>query len=154
VQVLEYEHERSLLCQRLQEAAPRGESVRAAVCCGVFGLEPDERAQVPLKPATILLARDGHGHRRPQLRLRLVRVVGLEDPGLRLDDLGERPEGDTVAVGERAAVPPVDEVRPLLDRPEQLVDHPALADPPHTDERDELRLAFAVGAIEHLAQER
>ncbi len=45
-------------------------------------------------------------------------------------------------------VAPVRELGPLLDRLEQLVDEPALADPRHADEGDELRLAAAAGALE------
>ena len=50
---------------------------------------------------------------------------------------------------------PVDEpVVAGLDRLEELVDEPALADARDADERDELRLALAQHAAERLAQER
>ena len=43
------------------------------------------------------------------------RVVGLQDAGLGLDHLAQRPERDALAVGKRAAAPPRDQLRQLLD---------------------------------------
>ena len=51
---------------------------------------------------------------RVELLLRRRGVVGLEDPGVRLDDLAERPEAHALAVGKGASLPPGDEVG---DRP-------------------------------------
>ena len=65
--------------------------------------------------------------------------VALEDAGLRLDDLGERPERDAVSVGEAAALAPGDELRVGVDDARELVHEPALAHPRDGDERDELR---------------
>ena len=67
------------------------------------------------------------------------RVVGLEDPGLRLHDLAERPEAHAARrTARRTALAPGDELGVGLDDLEQLVDEAALADPRDADERDEL----------------
>ncbi len=74
-----------------------------------------------------------------ELVRRLLRRVGLEDPRLRLDHLGQRPEGDAFAVGQRAALAPVGQLGLALDHLRELVDETALADPGNADEGDELR---------------
>src|SRR5206468_9784520 len=66
------------------------------------------------------------------------------------DDLAERPERDTVAVGKAAALPPDDIV--LTQGRQQLEHEPALADPRHAYKRDQLRRALAPSAIERVAQ--
>ncbi len=73
------------------------------------------------------------------LRRDVVRRVLLEDAGLRLDDLAERPERDPVAVREAAALAPGDELGVGLDDAVELVDEAALADAGDADEREELR---------------
>src|SRR5581483_9718457 len=75
-------------------------------------------------------------------------AVRLEDPGLRLDDLAERPVRHPLAVGKGAALAPDDQLRVVLDDAGELVDEPALADPGHPGERDELGLALLPGARE------
>ena len=75
-----------------------------------------------------------------ELLRRGVGAFGLEDSGLRLDHLAERPEGHAFAVRKRAAVAPEHEAElARLDRLEELEDEPALADPRDADEREELR---------------
>ena len=76
---------------------------------------------------------------RVELLLRRRGVVGLEDPGVRLDDLAERPEAHALAVREGAALPPGDDLLVGVGDLEQLGDEAALADAGHADERDELR---------------
>src|SRR5437763_9853289 len=75
------------------------------------------------------------------------RVV-LVDAGLRLHHLADGPEADARAVRQRAALPPPDQLWRLLDPLEQLRDQPRLADPGDADQRHELRLAAADGAVE------
>ena len=82
---------------------------------------------------------------------RLRRVV-LGDAGLRLDHLGQGPEGRSGPVRERAALAPVGELVARADRLHQLVDEPALADAGNADERHELRrplLACATQGVPH-----
>ena len=76
------------------------------------------------------------------------------DPGLRLDDLAERPERDAVAVREAAAVAPGDDLLVVRDGLPELGDEPALADSRHADERHELRRAIDADARERTEQER
>ena len=133
VQVFEHEHERPLGREVLEEAAPGRERLVAGVaaCLRPAG-EPDERAQVRLDPGSS--AGD-----RTQLRLGVGLAVAFEDAGLRLDHLAERPERDALSVGEAAPVAPVDQLGMPLDRMEELEHQPALPDPGHADEGDELR---------------
>ena len=51
----------------------------------------------------------------PELGLDRRGRVCREDPRVSLDDLGQRPEGDAVAVREGAALAPEDQLRPAID---------------------------------------
>ena len=73
-----------------------------------------------------------------ELRLGLLRRVGLEDPALRLDDLPQRPERDPLAVGKTAPLPPAHEARPVVDVGEQLRAEAALAHPRLTYDHHQL----------------
>ncbi len=85
----------------------------------------------------------GHDRRRRHQLLRGgMGRVRLEDTRLRLDDLAERPEGHTLAIRERAALPPRNQLVVAVDDPAELVQEPALADPGYADQRDELCRAF------------
>ncbi len=79
--------------------------------------------------------------------------VAVEDSRLRLHHLGKSPEGDTLAVGERAPLPPVDEVRISLNLREELRDEPALPDARDADECDELRRRLPLDALEGVDQQ-
>jgi hypothetical protein len=138
VQVLEDDDERAVLGELLEEAPPRCE--RLAPLGRDVGCEAEQRTEVPAHPVV--------GDGRLELRLDLLRRVALGDAGLGLDHLAERPERDPVAVGEAAPVPPADQLRVLLDAPEELEDEAALADPGHADDRHELRRALLPGARE------
>ena len=107
VQILEDEHQRPLLGQRLEQAAPRRERLVAAVARVLAGrAEADERAQEAADPAALRLVGEDVLEHRGQLRLGGVERVALEDPGLRLHDLAERPVAEALAVGQRPALPP------------------------------------------------
>src|SRR5438552_4082931 len=86
--------------------------------------------------------------RTRQLRFHLVAAIGLENPGLRLDHLGQRPVADSLAVWQRASLPPMRQLPASLDRLEQLPYEPALADAWDTDERHELRRTLLTRALE------
>ena len=75
-------------------------------------------------------------------------AVRLEDAGLRLGDLAERPEARRPRRRERAAAPPGHQSRLDVGRGEELRDEAALADPGHADDRDELRPRFARRPLE------
>ena len=79
----------------------------------------------------------------------LVGTVGLEDPGLRLDDLAERPERDSLAVRKRTPLTPDDELGIVVDDAKSSRHEPRLLPiPGHADERDELRLALGPSACQ------
>ena len=71
----------------------------------------------------------GLGDRLIELGGERVLVVGLQDPGLGLHDLSQRPEADPVAVGEAPAFPPGDEIRELIDVAGELAHQTRLAEP-------------------------
>ena len=153
MQVFEDEHERTPVGQRLEEAPPGREALalrRSRVLAGA--LQPDEAPEPSRHP--LGLARivghllDGRAQLALDIRLR----VGLEDSRLRLHDLRQRPEADAFAVRKRAALAPGREVRLGLDRLEELVDEPRLADPRDADEGDELELTLRAGAFERVAE--
>ncbi len=128
-------------CRQAAKAAPRSSPrmLRSS-------LEPDERPEM----ASMRAASAGPGTRSrtdsPELPLRRLGVVGLEDAGLALDDLAERPERDAVA-GTAASAPDASRSTrpPLFGRAEELVDEAALADPGLADDRHELGRATVAG---------
>jgi hypothetical protein len=94
------------------------------------------------------------GDRRFELRCGDFSRVGLEDARLRLDDLAQRPEGDPLAVGQTAALPPVDQLGLCVDVREQLGGESAL---PHTrlaNDRDQLHRALLRRPLERPDQKR
>ena len=68
--------------------------------------EADERPQVALDPVGLPRLGNSAPTAWPSLAAGFAVVVGLEDARLRLDHLAERPEGDALAVGQRAALAP------------------------------------------------
>ena len=154
VQILEHEHERPLLGQRLEQAPPGRERLVAAVARVLARrAETNERAQETADPAALRLVGEDVVEHGRELRLGGVERVALEDPGVRLHDLAERPVAQALAVGQRAALPPPDQLRVTVDELEELADEPALADPGHARQGHELRLEIAAAAIERLGQE-
>src|SRR5262249_20279551 len=122
---------------RLEQPPPGRERLLAFGALRAF--QADERPSLTREPFAFLLAFDEGSDHRDELLLRRRRVVRLEDPGVRLHDLAERPEAHALAVRERPALAPVDQVGIGLSDLEQLGDEPALADAGDADERHELR---------------
>src|SRR5438046_3128002 len=98
-----YEHERVLLRNALEIPPPGRERLRT-VGCGVVA-KADERLEVAQHPVTVALV---HGllDGLAELSVRIFLLVVLVDAGLRLDDLGQRPEADAGSVGQRPTLPP------------------------------------------------
>ena len=142
VQVLEDRDQRARLGERLEEAAPGGERLLTGARELLVGLEADERAEVTLEPHDLGGVGDMRLDRVEQLGRRALGIVALEDPGLGFHDLGQRPEADALAVGQALPLEPAEQLRLLLEGSEELENEPALADPRHADERDELRLTL------------
>ena len=154
MEILEHEHKQPLLGQRLKETPPGRERLATTVTAQHrFALQANERAKVRLDPARIACIVDRIGDRHPQLLRRLRLAVTLEDPGLRLDDLRQRPKGDPVTVGKTATLAPGDQLRVGVDAPRQLIHQPALTHTRNSDERDQLRDPFLADAIERIAKD-
>ena len=148
VEVLEDEHERTLLGEALEEPSPGGEGLVAAVPAELRLLrEAGEREQVRLDPGRVVLG-ERVRRRATELLGHLGGRVLLGDPGLRLDDLGERPQRDAVAVREAASLAPGDELGIRVDDALELVDEAALPDARDADEREELRRSRVTSAVE------
>ncbi len=88
-----------------------------------------------------------------EFRLGDLSGVGLEDPGLRLHDLTERPVRGALSVRQRAPLAPCDELLVGVDDAAELVEKPALPHPGHADERHELRRAIASRPLECVHEE-
>ena len=132
----------------LEEPAPGGEQLLALGRGG--GLDPEQRQQPLAEPRAL----GALGKHRVELRRRDLGRVGLQDPGVGLDDLAERPEGDPLAVRQAPALPPGDELGPGVDVGAELGDDPALAEPGLADDRDELDRVGGDGLVEDALQER
>ena len=128
-------------CSSASASKNRRHAANASSCepGDIAGL-PDERTQVRQHPLRVLV--DQLLDRARELRLDLVVAVRLEDAGLRLHHLAERPVADALAVRQRTSLPPVRQLAAALDRLEELADEPALADARDADQRDELRRAL------------
>lgn len=146
MQILEDEHERPLVGERLEEAPPGGERLvtPVAAALGPAG-ECDQGPQMRLDPRI--------PGRFAQLPPGHLIAVALEDAGLRLHHLPERPEADAVAVGQAPPVTPGGELAFLLDPVVQLEYQAALPDPRHADERHKLRRALLPHAVERPQQQ-
>ena len=154
VDVLDDEDERALLGETLEEAAPGGERLVPAIASELrLAGEAEEREEMRLDPRLVARAGERVLDGLVDLRRDLLGRVLLEDAGLRLDDLAERPQRDPVAVREAAALAPGDELGIGVDDPLQLVDEPALADARDADEREELRRALVAGPLERVADD-
>jgi hypothetical protein len=136
----------------MSTAGPRSPSASKKRLQAANASEPHERPKMPLHPLCFAL-RDEIADRSRQLCLGLDGSVRLEDSRLRLHDLAERPERHSLPVRQRTPLSPEDQLGILVDDPPQLVDHAALADARHADERHELRLAIAAHALRRVQQE-
>ena len=112
VDVLGDEDERTLLRKPFEEASPRGERFVAAIAAelGLVG-ESEECEEVRLYAHFVAGTRERVRDGLMDLLRDLGGCVLFDDTRLRLHDLAERPQRDSVPVGEAAALPPRDELR-------------------------------------------
>ncbi len=103
--------------------------------------EPD-RPGGRVQRAAGVLGGDDRLDRRPELGERGLGRIVVEDAGVRLRHLGERPVGDALAVGQAAADQHVSRGEPL----DELAEEARLADAGRAEQRDELRRALALDA--------
>ena len=108
LQVLEEERDRALLGHALEEEAPGAEELLLAARRAV--LEPEQVQQARLDEVALLLVGHELVDGGAQLRVAADRVLALDDARAHPHHLGERPEGDALAVGEAAAAVPPDEL--------------------------------------------
>src|SRR6266540_63161 len=104
-------------------------------------------------PVDILRIGDHLGDGAAKLFPCLLCGVGLEDPGVALHHLDQRPEGDSLPVRERAALAPIDQLGIGVDHTAELGYEPRLPDAGNPHERDELRCALATRAGQSVSQE-
>src|SRR5207247_9685091 len=129
VEILEDEDERPVLGERLEKAAAGGKCL-AAVAAGVGpALEAYQRPKMALDPRSVTIIYDERAHGTVELRRGLLLRVRLQDAGLPLHDLSERPENNTFAVRERPALAPGHKLRPPFDVEDQLPHEASLPDP-------------------------
>ncbi len=96
--------------------APRGTGARRRTPRPAPGRRRPPRGPTSGRRCALEPAAPRRRRRRPrdrvvELLLGLLGGVALEDAGLRLDDLGQRPERDALAVGERPALAPAHAAR-------------------------------------------
>ena len=148
VQVLEHEHGGVLLGDVLQEPSPGREQLLALG--GGGRLDPEQRQQPLAEPRAL----GPLGQDELELATGRCGAVGLQDPGVRLQDLPERPERDPFPVRQAPALAPGDQVRELADGGAQLRHDARLADPRLAHHEDELRRVRGPGLVEHALQDR
>src|SRR5262249_20235714 len=152
--VSEREHGRALLRNRLEDPSPRREGLGLLLASdSLVAAHPEQRTEVARDPAGVVGIGDHAFDARSELPFRLLHRVALEYPDVRLGHLAESPVADALAVGEAAALPPVDEVGILVGDAEELGDEPALADPGYADEGDELRRPLGAGSRERVPKQ-
>src|SRR3954466_668698 len=105
------------------------------------------------EPLPLLLALPEWLDPRQQLLFCRRRGVGLENPGVGLDDLAQRPEGGPLAVGKRPALPPGDDLLVRVGDLEQFGHQPALSDPRDADESHELRGLLPARVLECVCEQ-
>src|SRR5207302_11131650 len=155
MQILEHENERTVLRERLEEASPCSERLAALVAARLGAqTDADQGTEMSRNPLRLDRVGDRQPHGPLQLRARLVRSIAPEDSRLSLHHLGERPEGDAVAVGRRAALPPADDLRGILvDQAEELGHQPALADARDAGDGHQLRRALSPDSIQQIGDQ-
>ncbi len=119
VEVLDDEDEGSLRRNRFEKGTPGGERL-VAVRCGFALGGSNEPRELAFDPRPLGGAREERLDGCRELVARRRRVVGLENAGVCLDDLAERPQRDAFPVRQAASLPPVDELRLRIDVLAQL----------------------------------
>ena len=99
VEIVEDEDRDVSLGERLEEPPPGGHALAGDLVALAAG-EADERPQVTIDPRPLGGIVEERRGLPPELLLRLDRRVGLQDAGLRLHHLAERPVRDAAAVGQ------------------------------------------------------
>ena len=136
VDVIDHDDERSLGGQRLEHARDRPERLLDRE----HGVDQTDRRADPLRHVRALRPEE-----RLELGARVLQRVAVADPGDLPHDLGERPEGDAVAVGETA---PTERCGGVGRSLEERTQEPGLPDARGTDHGRELGSTVFDGAGE------
>ena len=151
VDVLEDENDRKRLGHALEEEPPGGEEVflvgRAAL------LETEKMREARLHEAPLVRIGNVGIDGGAELRRRGDGVLVLEDPRAQAHHLGERPERDSLTVGEAAAAVPPGVRRQPVEVLLELPGEAGLADAADAHHRDEMRSALLGGGVEELLDE-
>ena len=166
VDVLEGDHHRLARGHRLDSGSQRGEE-RLAQALGVLAgrgqlardLEADQPAdQGGLALGLLLhvcaLAAEQVERVLAQLAPRLLGGVGVDDAALLAQHLAQRPEHDPAAVGKAASGPEGGRRGPRAELVLQLAQHARLADAGLANQRDEVRRALELHALEDRLERR
>jgi hypothetical protein len=127
VDVVEYDDERSVSSERLQQLAHRPIGLLDR---GTAPREPDHACNALSNERRLRLA----GQEGLNPREYLIRGVVFTDPGGVLHDLGHWPEGDPFPIRE---APPANQSSAVPGPSKELPGQAGLADTRRTDERDE-----------------
>ena len=131
MQVLEHEHGRVGRGQGHQEPLPGSEVLLAR---RLGGAESDQWTKALPEPWSVGVVVCDHGI---ELGSGQRRRIGLQDPGLSLDDLAECPERDPFPIRQAASLPPADAIGYGVEERAQLGNQPALAHTRLPDDRDQ-----------------
>src|SRR5439155_3472801 len=104
---------RLVLGAALEVEPPCAEEILALV--GGVRTETEQGCEARLDPGALLRVRDVGSDPLGQLPPGRARLLALGDVGAGANHLRERPEGDSLAVGEAAAAPPEDRVDEAVD---------------------------------------
>ena len=149
--VLEDQDDGALLGHALEEQPPAGEEILAVR--GAAVAEAEQLLQARLDERALLRVGDHLLDHPGQLCERGLGRLVLADPRPHPHHLGERPEGDRVAVGEAAALVPPDGLDEAVDVLLELPGEARLADAGDPDDREEVRLLLVGRAVEELLDE-
>ncbi len=148
VEILEDEDGRPVVGHPLEERPPGGEGLLALAAGS--GAEAEQGREIGSDPLPGPLVRDRLPEVAGQPTPAMGRAVALADPDPVADHVGQRPEGETLAVGGRPGPVPED----LLDHPVdvllELPDEPALADAGLPEDRDEPDRALLADGMKEL----
>ena len=148
MQILEDKHRRAPVGDVLEEPSPGREQLLAFGGRRRFDTEQWEQ---PLAEPCAALAL---GKYALEFGLGDGRGVGLQDPGMGLEDLSQRPIRDALSVREASPLAPDGDVGRAVEVRPELGDDPALPDPGFADDGDELDATPGDRLLEYAPEDR
>ncbi len=151
LEILEEERDWPLLRHPLEEDAPSAEQL--LLCPSRTFLEPEQVKDPRLDEATLFVVDNEGVERHANLLAGRGGVFAFDDAGSHAHHLGERPEGDALAVRQAAAAMPPDAFLEPIDVLEELPAEPGLADARDARHRHEMCALLVRGSVEELLHE-